>query len=49
MNRLSWDSTAPNRPGKRKAHGPRTDQRGLEAEAELLQVAWDELRRIHRV
>jgi hypothetical protein len=49
MNRLSWDSTAPNRPNKRSTRDPRPDQRGLEADAELLQVAWDELRRIHRV
>jgi len=47
MNRLSWDTTAPRRP--RRAHGePRPEQRGLEAEAELLRPAWDEIRKIHR-
>jgi hypothetical protein len=40
MNRLSWDTTAPRRPnGKRTVQPPR--EHGLvEAEAELIRVAW---------
>jgi hypothetical protein len=49
MNRLSWDTTAPRRTsGARGTNDPRPDRRGLDAEADLLRPAWDELRRIHR-
>ncbi|MGH3003695.1 MAG: hypothetical protein ACRDM1_13705 [Gaiellaceae bacterium] len=48
MNRLSWDTTAPRRPnGKRVSASPRPEGAGLiEAEAELIRVAWD---RPHRL
>jgi hypothetical protein len=47
MNRLSWDSTAPRRPtGKRANRHPRTDEGLLEAEAELIRVAWEKPQRI---
>jgi hypothetical protein len=46
MNRLSWDSTAPRRPtGKRHSPNPRPEGL-LEAEAELIRVAWDKPQRI---
>ena len=46
MNRLSWDSTAPRRPtGKRLSPNPRPEGL-LEAEAELIRVAWDKPQRI---
>jgi hypothetical protein len=46
MNRLSWDTTAPRRPNaKRPPAGPRIDS-VLEAEAELIRVAWDKPHRI---
>jgi hypothetical protein len=41
MNRLSWDTTAPRRPtGKRNPAHPRPES-AVEAEAELIRVAWD--------
>ncbi|MFL5926349.1 MAG: hypothetical protein ACJ77E_05390 [Gaiellaceae bacterium] len=47
MNRLSWDSTAPRRPnGKRAAAQPRPELGVVEAEAELIRVAWDKPHRI---
>ncbi len=47
MNRLSWDSTAPRRPnGKRTAAQPRPEGDLVEAEAELIRVAWDKPHRI---
>lgn len=47
MNRLSWDTTAPRRPsGKRTANQPRPETGLVEAEADLIRVAWD---RPHRV
>jgi hypothetical protein len=48
MNRLSWDTTAPRRPtGKRVSASPRPEGDGLvEAEAELIRVAWDKPHRI---
>jgi hypothetical protein len=48
MNRLSFDSTAPRRPPRRRTiPGPRPE--GLvEEEAELLRAAWDLLGRIGR-
>ncbi len=45
MKRLSWDSTAPRRlTGQRRSPQPRPEDALLE-EAELVRVAWDELRR----
>jgi hypothetical protein len=46
MNRLSWDTTAPRRhTGKRLTANPRPE--GLvEAEAELIRVAWGKPQRI---
>ena len=47
MNRLSWDMTAPRRPnGKRTAAQPRPESGLVEAEAELIRVAWDKPYRI---
>jgi len=48
MNRLSWDTTAPRRPtGKRVASNPRPEAEGLvEAEADLIRVAWDKPHRL---
>jgi hypothetical protein len=47
MNRLSWDTTAPRRPtGKRSAAQPRTEDAVVEAEAELIRVAWAKPMRI---
>ena len=47
MNRLSWDSTAPRRlNGKRTAAQPRPELGIVEAEAELIRVAWDKPNRI---
>jgi hypothetical protein len=41
MNRLSWDTTAPRRPTGKRASQPRPEEMGLvEAEAELIRVAW---------
>jgi hypothetical protein len=41
MNRLSWDTTAPRRPGGKRAPQPRPEEMGLvEAEAELIRIAW---------
>jgi hypothetical protein len=42
MNRLSWDTTAPRRPAGKRAPQPRPEEMGLiDAEAELIRVAWD--------
>ena len=47
MNRLSWDSTAPRRPnGKRSTPHPRPEMGVVEAEAELIRVAWAKPSRI---
>lgn len=47
MNRLSWDSTAPRRlNGKRTGAQPRPEGGLVEAEAELIRVAWDKPYRI---
>jgi hypothetical protein len=48
MNRLSWDSTAPRRLiGKRASH-PRPEEMGLvDAEAELIRVAWSKPHRFN--
>lgn len=41
MNRLSWDSTAPRRPSGKRAPQPRPEDMGLvDAEAELIRLAW---------
>ena len=41
MNRLSWDTTAPRRPGGKRAPQPRPEEMGLvEAAADLIRVAW---------
>ena len=41
MNRLSWDSTAPRRLNGKRAPQPRPEEMGLlEAEADLIRVAW---------
>ena len=46
MNRLSWDTTAPRRPtGKRLSPSQRPDDL-VEAEAELIRVAWAKPQRI---
>jgi hypothetical protein len=46
MNRLSWDTTAPRRPtGKRPTPYPRPESI-VEAEAELIRVAWDKPQRV---
>ena len=46
MNRLSWDTTAPRRPtGKRPRPNPRPEST-VEAEADLIRVAWDKPQRI---
>ena len=47
MNRLSWDTTAPRRPGKR-AQENRAEDRAFDAESDLLRPAWDEIRKVHR-
>ena len=41
MNRLSWDTTAPRRLNRKRAAGSSRPELGLvEAEAELIRVAW---------
>jgi hypothetical protein len=46
MNRLSWDTTAPRRlTGKRRPEGHHPETL-LEAEAELIRVAWAKPQRI---
>ena len=41
MNRLSWDTTAPRRLSGKRALKARPEEMGLvEAEAELIRVAW---------
>ena len=46
MNRLSWDTTAPRRPQGKRAAQPRPELGIVEAEAELIRVAWDKPQRI---
>ena len=47
MNRLSWDTTAPRRLGrKRSADEPRPEFGLVEAEAELIRAAWQKPQRI---
>jgi hypothetical protein len=41
MNRLSWDTTAPRRPSGKRSPQPRPEDMGLiDAEAELIRIAW---------
>ena len=41
MNRLSWDTTAPRRLSGKRTPQPRREEMGLlDAEAELIRVAW---------
>jgi len=47
MNRISWDTTAPRRPAR--VREPRPEQRGLDAESDILRPGWDELRKVHRL
>ena len=48
MNRLSWDTTAPRRlRGKRTAAEQPADLGLVEAEAELIRVAWDKPQRVN--
>ena len=47
MNRLSWDTTAPRRLNGKRATAQRPEELGLlEAEAELIRVAWDKPHRV---
>jgi hypothetical protein len=46
MNRLSWDTTAPRRLVGKRAAQPRPELGLVEAEAELLRVAWDKPYRV---
>jgi hypothetical protein len=47
MNRLSWDTTAPRRPnGSRHSASPRPES-AVEAEADLIRIAWDKPQRIN--
>ena len=46
MNRLSWDTTAPRRLVGKRAAQPRPEGGIVEAEAELIRVAWDKPQRI---
>ena len=47
MNRLSWDTTAPRRLGRKQPTGDTRPEFGLvEAEAELIRVAWQKPQRV---
>lgn len=46
INRLSWDTSAPRRPAGRRPAGERPGEGLVEAEAELIRVAWDKRRRL---
>jgi hypothetical protein len=46
MNRLSWDTTAPRRPRRKQATQPRPEHGVVEAEADLVRIAWDKRNRI---
>lgn len=46
MNRLSWDTTAPRRPRGKQAAQPRPELGIVEAEADLVRIAWDKRNRI---
>ena len=46
MNRLSRETTAPRRPGGKRAPQPRPEEMGLvEAEADLIRIAWSKPQR----
>jgi hypothetical protein len=48
MNRLSWDTTAPRRLGRKRSAGEARPELGLvEAEAELIRVAWQKPERVN--
>ena len=50
MNRLSWDTTAPRRlNGKRSAAQHRPELGLIEAEAELIRVAWQRPQRVNGI
>jgi hypothetical protein len=41
MNRLSWDTTAPRRLSGKRTANPRPEEMGIvDAEADLIRVAW---------
>jgi hypothetical protein len=46
VNRITWDSTAPRRLGRKQGERRRTDDSLVEAEAELIRPA---LAKLHRV
>jgi hypothetical protein len=46
MNRLSWDTTAPRRLNGKRSAQPRPEDAVVEAEAELIRVAWAKPARI---
>ena len=47
MNRLSWDTTAPRRLGRKQSTAESRPDLGLvEAEAELIRVAWQKPHRV---
>jgi hypothetical protein len=48
MKRLSWDTTAPRRLFRRRPAGeqPRPETGLVEAEAELIRIAWDKHGRV---
>jgi hypothetical protein len=47
MNRLSWDTTAPRRLNRKKSAAQSRPELGLvEAEAELIRVAWEKPQRV---
>ncbi len=48
MNRLSWDTTAPRRLNRKASSGQSRPELGLvEAEAELIRVAWQKPQRVN--
>lgn len=48
MNRLSWDTTAPRRLNRKQSAGQSRPEFGLvEAEAELIRVAWQKPHRVN--
>jgi len=47
MNRLSWDTTAPRRPNRKQSAQSRPEPGLIEAEAELIRVAWEKPHRVN--